>query len=89
MEELDKGLKELQEFTTHKNNNNINQPDTSKLPWTEPPIKEYTWRDPWLLPHMYMTMLAPMGGDTLGPVKARCPSVGEYQGREAGVGGWV
>jgi hypothetical protein len=29
-----------------------------------------------------------MGGKTLGPVKAACPSVGESQGREAGVGAW-
>ena len=25
----------------------------------------------------------------LGPVKDQCPNVGECQGREAGVGGWV
>jgi hypothetical protein len=30
-----------------------------------------------------------MGGETLSPVKARCPSVGECQDREAGVGGLV
>ena len=30
-----------------------------------------------------------MGRETLGPVKALCPSVGECQGREAGVGGLV
>ena len=30
-----------------------------------------------------------MGGETLGPVKAQCPSVGECQSREAGMGGWV
>ena len=30
-----------------------------------------------------------MGGEALGPVKARCPSVGESQEREAGVGGLV
>jgi hypothetical protein len=30
-----------------------------------------------------------MGGEVLGPVKAQCPSVGECQGREVGVGGWV
>jgi hypothetical protein len=30
-----------------------------------------------------------MGEDTLGPLKARCPSVGELKGREVGVGGWV
>ena len=28
-----------------------------------------------------------MRGDALGPVKALCPSVGECQGQEAGVGG--
>ena len=30
-----------------------------------------------------------MGGEALGPVKAQCPSVREYQDREAGVGGLV
>ena len=30
-----------------------------------------------------------MGGETLGPVKALCPSEGECQGQEAGMGGLV
>ena len=30
-----------------------------------------------------------MGGEVLGPVKALCPSIGECQGQEAGVGGLV
>jgi hypothetical protein len=30
-----------------------------------------------------------MGVEALGPVKARCPSVGECQGRDAGMGGVV
>ena len=30
-----------------------------------------------------------MGGEAVGPVKALCPSVGECQDREAGVGGLV
>jgi hypothetical protein len=30
-----------------------------------------------------------MGGEALGPVKARCPSVGKCQDREAGVRGLV
>jgi hypothetical protein len=30
-----------------------------------------------------------MGGEALGPVKARCPSVGEWQDWKAGVGGWM
>ena len=29
-----------------------------------------------------------MGGEVLGPVKARYYSVGEFEGMEAGVGGW-
>lgn len=33
--------------------------------------------------------LASMGEEALGPVKAPCPSVGECQGGEAGVGEWV
>jgi hypothetical protein len=28
-----------------------------------------------------------MGGESLGPVKALCPSVGECQGEEEGLGG--
>ena len=30
-----------------------------------------------------------MGGETLGPGKAQCPTIGECQGREVGVGRWV
>ena len=43
VEELEKGLMELKAFAAH-----INQPDTPKLPGTKPPIKQYTWTDPWL-----------------------------------------
>ena len=30
-----------------------------------------------------------MGGEALGPVKVLCPSAGDCQGGEAGVGEWV
>jgi hypothetical protein len=30
-----------------------------------------------------------MGGEAFGPVKVLCPSIGECQGQEAGVGGLV
>ena len=30
-----------------------------------------------------------MGREALGPVKARCPSIGKFEGGEVGVGGWV
>jgi hypothetical protein len=33
--------------------------------------------------------LASMGIEALGPLKARCPSVGKHQGSNAGVGEWV
>jgi hypothetical protein len=37
MEELEKGLKELKGFTTHRKKNNINQPDPPpELPGTKP-----------------------------------------------------
>jgi hypothetical protein len=29
-----------------------------------------------------------MGVEALGPMKARCPSIGECQGGKAGVSGW-
>jgi hypothetical protein len=32
---------------------------------------------------------ASMGGEALGPVKVQCPSVGECQGGEEGMGGCV
>jgi hypothetical protein len=52
MEELEKGLKELKRFVTHRKNNNINSPELPELPGTKPPTKQYTWRDPWLQQHM-------------------------------------
>jgi hypothetical protein len=30
-----------------------------------------------------------MGGEAFGPVKVLCPSIGEFQGQEAGVDGLV
>jgi hypothetical protein len=36
----------------HRRNNNMNQPVPPELSSTKPPTKEYTWRDPWLQPHM-------------------------------------
>jgi hypothetical protein len=37
-----------------RKNNNINQPDSPELPGTKPPTKEYTRRDPWLAPAVYV-----------------------------------
>ena len=69
----------------HRKNNNVNQ---SGLPLSKLPTKEYTWRNPWLQQHMQHRM-ALMGEEALGPVKTQCPSVGEYEGGEVGLGGWV
>ena len=54
MEELEKGLKKLKGFATHRKNNNIDHPElpTPELPETKPPTKEYTWRNPWRQSHM-------------------------------------
>lgn len=52
MEELKKGLKELKEFGTPQEEKYINNPDTQELPETKPTTREYTWRAPWLQPHM-------------------------------------
>ena len=49
MEELEKGLKELKRFVTHRKNNNINQPE---FLGSKPPTKEYIWRDSWLQPYI-------------------------------------
>jgi hypothetical protein len=52
VKELEKGLKDLKGFATHRKNNNINQPVLPALPGTKPPTKEYTWRDLCLQPHI-------------------------------------
>jgi len=38
-QKLEKGLKKLKGFATHRKNNNINQPDTPELPDTKPQPK--------------------------------------------------
>jgi hypothetical protein len=55
-----------------------------ELPETKPPTKENTWWDSWL----QLPSRSSMGGEALSqPVKVLCPSIGECQGQEAGVGG--
>jgi len=72
MEELEKGLKEMKGFAIHRKYHNINQPGPAKLPGTKPPIKEYTWRDPWLqrICSRGRPCQTSMGIEALGPVKA-------------------
>jgi hypothetical protein len=41
---------------SHEGCNSLNWPDPQKLPGTGPPTKEYTWKDPWLWPHMWQRM---------------------------------
>jgi len=61
-------------------NNNINQPE---LPGTKPPSKDSC------ICNRGWPYGASMSGEALGPAKARCPSVGECRGREAGRDGLV
>jgi hypothetical protein len=91
MEELEKGVKELKGFVTHRKKNNINHPDTLELPTTKPPKSTHggthgsssTCSKGW-------PCWASMGGEALGSGKIQCPNVGECLGGEAGVGvgGW-
>jgi hypothetical protein len=36
----------------YRKNINFDLPDPLEIPETKPSTKEYTWRDPWLQPHM-------------------------------------
>jgi hypothetical protein len=91
VEELVKGPKELKGFTVPLEEQQYQPtrdpaPPPPELPGTKPSTKKYTWRDPWLQVHT-LPCWTSVGGEALGPVKARCPTVGDYQGREAGVSG--
>jgi hypothetical protein len=54
-----------------------------------------TWtRSSWIKPQDESEVgvkshLSSIGGEAVGPVKALCPSIGDCQGQEAGVGGLV
>jgi hypothetical protein len=39
MKEIEKGLKKLKRFTTHRKNNNINQPEPPEFLGTKPPTR--------------------------------------------------
>jgi hypothetical protein len=54
VEELEKGLKKLKEFQTPEEGQQYQttRPAPKEFPGSKPPTKEYTWRDPWLQPHM-------------------------------------
>jgi hypothetical protein len=80
----------------HRKNNNINQPKLPELAGTNPPTKEYIWSVPevYMAPAAYVGedglvghQWASMEGKALGPVKAQCPSIGKFEGEDAGVVG--
>jgi hypothetical protein len=66
----------------------MNQPVPPELPGTKPPTKEkhgVTHGSSRMCSRGWPSRSS-MGGKALGPVKVLCPSVGECQGQEAGVG---
>ena len=88
MEELEKRLKELRGFAALWGEQQCQQSRPAEHLGTRPPVKEYTWRDQWLWPHIWQSMaLLDISGVALGPEGVRCPSVGECQCGKAGVGG--
>jgi hypothetical protein len=71
MEDLEKELKDLGEGLQPVWGNNIGKRSSSlELLATEPPTKEFTWRDPWLGSCMWqrMVLLEISGRLALGPV---------------------
>jgi hypothetical protein len=89
---LEKRLKEMKAFATplEELNYQLTRPPPPKSSH-EINHQEYTWRDPWLQPHFSRgwPFWASMREETLGPLKPPCPSVGECEGREAGIDGSV
>jgi hypothetical protein len=92
MEELQKGLKELEGFATPQEEQHY-QPTRSlplpKLPGTRSPTKEYPCRVTHGSSQIFSRECPgeSMRGEALGPMEARCPSVGECQDREVVVVG--
>ena len=91
MEELEKGPKSWRSLQPHRRNINMNQSVCPELPGTKPPNKEYTTRteDFSCICSRVWPCRTSMRGKALGLVKAQCPSLGECQHREAGMGGLV
>ena len=81
--------KELKGFPAPCEEQQYELTSTLRAPETKPPIKENTWRDSWLccICSRGWSSWSSVGGEALGPVKVLCPSTGECQGQEVGVGG--
>jgi hypothetical protein len=88
MEELEKGLKELKGFATigrttiltnqtPQSSQGLNHQTKSTHGATHGSSHIYSRGWPWW---------ASIGREALGPLKAQCPSVGEFEGGEVGMG---
>ena len=67
----------------------MNQTVSPELPGTKPATKDGWTHGSSCICSRGWPCWTSKGGEALGPEKAQCPSVGEYQDREAGVGGVV
>jgi hypothetical protein len=65
----------------------MNQPDPPDPPGTKPPTKRGTHGSCCIYSRGWPCQTS-VGGEVLGPVKARSSIVGKCQGGEVGVGGW-
>jgi hypothetical protein len=93
VQEVEKGLKGLKVFATPRKNNNINHPDTHPqcsqgLNYQPKSTHGGTHGSSHICSRGWPCQTS-MGGEALGPMKARGPRVGECQDREAGMGWWV
>jgi hypothetical protein len=85
MKELGKGLKQMKGFATTILTNQI--PLNSQGLNHKPKNTHGRTHGSRCICCRKWLCLASIEREALGPMKARCPIVGEYQGREAGVGG--
>jgi hypothetical protein len=89
--ELEKRPKELKGLQLHRSKNNINQPvpQISQGLNHQPKNTHGGTHGSNFICSRGWPSRSSMGGEALGPVKARCPTVGECQDQEVEVGGLV
>jgi hypothetical protein len=86
---MEKSLRYIRGFQLHRKNNNINPPDPQRSLGLNQKTTHGGTHGSSCICSRGWTYLASMGGETLGPVKASCPSLGEFEGGDIRVGGCV
>ena len=88
VEELEKGLKELKGFATHREEKQYNQPDCQRSQGLNHQPKSthgVTHGSSHICSRGWPCRASVEGERAVGPVKGQCPRVGKCQDREVGV----